>query len=134
MPPLPYRLSLNIPPPLLLAELPEMVVLEKSIGPPFLTPPPLLAAFPEIVVFVTIKVPLFPYRLSLLIPPPLLVAVFPDMFELLIVNGPALLIAPPESLLVLLDKFVLSMLKAGDDTPYLLSFRMPPPLPPATLF
>lgn len=111
-----------------------MVVLEKSIGPPFLTPPPLLAAFPEIVVFVTIKVPLFPYRLSLLIPPPLLVAVFPDMFELLIVNGPALLIAPPESLLVLLDKFVLSMLKAGDDTPYLLSFQMPPPLPPAILF
>ena len=61
MPPLPYRLSFHIPPPLLLAALPEIVVLEKANGPAVKTPPPLLEVkFFEMVVFVTVKVPLLP--------------------------------------------------------------------------
>ena len=71
VPPLPYRLSFHIPPPLVPEELPEIVVLVKANGPPFLTPPPSLPAeLPEIVELVTVKRKFPPYLLSLRTPPP----------------------------------------------------------------
>ena len=86
--------KLEIPPPLLAAELPEKVELEtvrvlklKLAMPP---PPYLVAELPEKVELETVRLPDPPFKM----PPPTR-AVFPEIVELETVRIPELLIPPP---------------------------------------
>ena len=126
----PYLLSLWIPPPLLLAVLPEMVEVEMVIVPLLLIPPPtpLVAVLPEIVVLVMVIGPAIPYLPSLFIPPPLLVAVLPVIVDpVMVMDGAELLIPAP--LLALLPEMVVLEIFTGPELPYLPKLKIPPPLP-----